>query len=682
MRSTRWQPSVLEAQNAGLSLADCGNILLKGGNRLSISAATLATSAVPVEPEPTERRTFRTQPQSDLSELQTILKDAGFYKSSIDGLYGPGMEAAISAWQKKQSVSQTGYLTPAQIVVVKQQQATNQAAASPTPSTYTPTAATLAAKPSDDPTAGLRVIGNKAQLRDKYTQRVGNLEAERLFMGNDSDILLFTNEQAQAPHFVRRVTGDGVFRDNKMTVCGVGNARSMDDVFARYATRTLLKANPGITPQSQMPWTNSCSSMSANSEDDVLAVLRSDLINYPALQEQLITALADRKLRWFNQIDRSPFDILLAQRSANERLLTAQLKAGKLDGVGLLATRTANTAVCAVRAEDAEYVKRAVADINLGILVDKKPGEDAKIYSADIDDVFVFTKRDQCGFVFGDGATLKMMSDAFERDGFVVSLVPVIVPKDKADALLAQLQTERAVSASRVSNDQTEQARLAQEALKRQAEQQAAELQRQSQRQVTLEQQQKLDEVRKQNDETARREELERIRKVVASRGRALQDVLDTRIRRHIGSVVQEVNETKRRAKLRQVLTEQQQAELTSRYETERLDGQFATWSQIISRNVKEEWEFGDIKASLEDYGQAKWRGRNIEAISVRVEFPMTNAVIGERMTGCTVFTWINDEEFRFWRQTASAACNAYDADFRTWAVANQFTSQWKLAPR
>ena len=66
----------------------------------------------------------------------------------------------------------------------------------------------------------------------------------------------------------------------------------------------------------------------------------------------------------------------------------------------------------------------------------------------------------------------------------------------------------------------------------------------------------------------------------------------------------------------------------------------------------------------------------------MRVEFPMSNAVIGERMTGCTVFTWINDEEFRFWRQTASVACNAYDADFRTWAVANQFTSQWKLAPR
>ena len=130
------------------------------------------------------------------------------------------------------------------------------------------------------------------------------------------------------------------------------------------------------------------------------------------------------------------------------------------------------------------------------------------------------------------------------------------------------------------------------------------------------------------------------------------------------------------------VLTEQQQRELQVQFASARLDGQFAIWSQQISKSVKEEWEFGDIKASLEDYGQAKWRGRNIEAISVRVEFPMTNKVIGERMTGCTVFTWINDEEFSFWRQTASSACNAYEADFKPWAVANQFTSQWKLAPR
>jgi hypothetical protein len=592
------------------------------------------------------------------------------------------MEAAITAWQRRQGVSQTGFLTPAQIVVLMQQQAAVAAAAAPTPTPPLPSAPALVTPPSDDPAAGLRVMGNKAQLRERFTPRIGATDAERLFMGNDGDILLFSNEQPQAPYFFRRVTGDGAFRDNKMVVCGVGNVRTMDEVFARYATRALLKTVPDVAPQSPSPWNTSCGALSANSQNDLLAVLRSDLINYPTLQDQLIGALANKRLRWFNQIDRTPFDILLAQREANARQLTALLKAGRLDGVGLLATRTANTAVCAVKADDGEYVKRVVADINLGILVDKKPGEDPKIFTAEIDDVFVYTKRDQCGFVFGDGATLKLMSDAFERDAFPVSLVPVIVPKDKADALLAQIQSERAVARARVTNDQAEQARLAQEALRRQQEQQAAELQQQAQRQAAMDQQQALEEARRRNDEAARREELARMRNVVASRGRALQDGLDARLRKHIGSVVQEVRDTKMRAQLGQVLSDQQQRELQVRYAADRVEREFPTWAQQHSKTVKEEWELGDIKPSLADYGQAKWRGRTIEAISVQVDFPMSNALIGERKTECVVFTWINDEEFRFWRQPMTATCAAYDAEFKIWTVANQFTSQWKLSPQ
>ena len=559
-----------------------------------------APSETPAQRE--ERQRFYALPIADMRAIQAALQAGGFNLSAIDGIYSPGMEAAIIAWQSRLGVSQTGFLTPAQIVALRQQQAAAEAAPAPTPlptpTPPLPSAPVLATPPSTDPAAGLRGMSVKAQLRDKFAPRIGTVDAERLFMGNDGDILLFSNEYARAPHFFRRVTGDGAFRDNKMVVCSVGNVRNMDDVFARYATRALLKAVPDVAPQSPTPWNTSCGALAANSQNDLLAVLRSDLINYPTLQDQLIAAMTAKYLRWFNQIDRSPFDILLAQREANARQLTAQMRAGTLDGMGLLATPTANTAVCATKAHDGEYVKRLVADINLGILVDKKPGEDPKIFIAEIDDVFVYTKRDQCGFVFGDGATLKLMSEAFERDGFAVSLVPVIVPKDKADALLAQLQSERAVARARVTNDQTEQARLAQDALRRQQEQQAAELQQQAQRQAALDQQQALEQASRRNDEAARREELARMRNVVASRGRALQDGLDARLRKHMVSVVQEVRDTKVRAQLGQVLSEQQQRELQVKYAADRLEREFPTWAQQLSKSVKEEWELGDIKAS------------------------------------------------------------------------------------
>ena len=54
------------------------------------------------------------------------------------------------------------------------------------------------------------------------------------------------------------------------------------------------------------------------------------------------------------------------------------------------------------------------------------------------------------------------------------------------------------------------------------------------------EQQARLEEIRRANDEAARLEELERMRRVVASRGRAIQDELDERVRQHMASVVKE----------------------------------------------------------------------------------------------------------------------------------------------
>jgi len=614
----------------------------------------------------------------DTVAIQAALKAAGLYSGVVDGLAGPGTEAAITAWQQAQKMTPTGVLTTAQLVMLKQQ-------ATPLPNRSTPPA-TVTVAPTrvtpnviEEPTSGQRMAGIKVALRDKFSSRIGVEVSERLFIGNDGDILLFTNEQPQAPNFFRRVTGEGAFRNNKMNVCSLGSARNLDETFARYSARALPKLLPSVSAQAPLPWSTSCSAIPGNSKDDVLAILRGDVVKDPSMQEQLSTALTEKKLRLFNQIDRSPFDLLMAQREVNARALQGQLRAGTLNGLGLLVTRTPNTVVCATKGQDAEYLKRVIADLNAGILMGKEPGLDPKLVFAEIDDLFLRTKRDECGFVFGDGPMLKLMAEAFERDGFLVSLLPVIMSKEKADELVAQLSTERAAASSRLSNDQAEQARRKEETQRLQSEQQAAELQRQAQRRIAIEQQERLDEARRANDENARREELERIRRVVASRGRAIQDTLDARIRKHIASLVKEVADTKQRAKLGQVLTQQEQRALDAKNESDRLEKDFPIWSREIGKNAKEEWEFADIKASLEDYGQAKWRGRSVEAISVRVHFPMSNAIIGERATGCTIFTWINDEEFKFWRQSMSSECANYESDFKKWTSANQFTSQWKL---
>ena len=157
----------------------------------------------------------------------------------------------------------------------------------------------------------------------------------------------------------------------------------------------------------------------------------------------------------------------------------------------------------------------------------------------------------------------------------------------------------------------------------------------------------------------------------------AVTEDFDRRIQKHIASVVAEVNDTKLRATSGRVLTRQEQGDLQIKYGADRLD--FDAWPEQVATLVKQGWEFSAPKIGIEDYGRAQWKQRTIEAITVKMEFPTVNRVIGERRTVCDMFTFINDEEFRFMRQMRMVPCEDYEHTFATWSQENGFVSQWKL---
>ena len=97
------------------------------------------------------------------------------------------------------------------------------------------------------------------------------------------------------------------------------------------------------------------------------------------------------------------------------------------------------------------------------------------------------------------------------------------------------------------------------------------------------------------------------------------------------------------------MLSAREQVDLQAKYAADRLD--FGTWPELVSDLVKQGWEISPPQVGVEDYGRAQWKQRTIEAITVRMEFPMVNRVIGERKTVCEEFTFINDDEFQFIRQ-------------------------------
>ena len=94
--------------------------------RLAALDTTPAPTAdpVPENEEPGEATPQQIEALLDLSrslrkEIQERLNILGHDTKGIDGVFGAGTRAAISAWQEKSGASPTGYLTPDQIVRLK-----------------------------------------------------------------------------------------------------------------------------------------------------------------------------------------------------------------------------------------------------------------------------------------------------------------------------------------------------------------------------------------------------------------------------------------------------------------------------------------------------------------------------------------------------------------------------------
>ena len=278
---------------------------------------------------------------------------------------------------------------------------------------------------------------------------------------------------------------------------------------------------------------------------------------------------------------------------------------------------------------------------------------------ADADAIFLAFKRHECTAAVAPAGILRDVMAGLIRDGFKVEVDAGVITAD-------QLAAWKVMSAQELADAQ-----------QKQKEATEAERQRETQQQAAEQDQQKLDAQRRANDEAARREELDRMRAQVASRANAVADDFSKKIQRHIASVVTEVNDTKLRAKSGRVLSAREQADLQAKYAADRLD--FDTWPELVANLVKQGWEISPPQVGIEDYGRAQWKQRTIEAITVRMEFPIVNRVIGERKTVCEAFIFINDDEFQFIRQPQAVPCDDYARTFEQWAQANAFVSQWKL---
>ena len=502
-----------------------------------------------------------------------------------------------------------------------------------------------------------------------HLEEANKLRADPVFatiLGTDGQDITVLIVGADTPNIIRNLKGDPVFQ-NGATACLPFGMNGLDQKFLA-TVKKQIEQKGGLVSTSLL--LTSCNPADLAGYEVVIFSRSQVAGGTVEILDPLANALRSRQfvtLGTYAIADSRTGEIAKAEA---ERQAKMQEEAARLDALksfqardpsvlSVIHTEAPASLVCLAASPDPEGVRYMLKRINSPLAHTITANSVIRAPVVDADAIFLAFKRHECTAAVAPAGILRDVMAGLIRDGFKVEVDAGVITAN-------QLASWKVMSAQELADAQQKQKEAAEAQRQRETRQQAAE-----------QDQRKLDTQRRANDETARREELGRMRAQVTSRANAVADDFSKRIQRQIASAVAEVNDTRLRAKSGRVLSAGDQADLQAKNAADRLD--FDTWPTMVANLVKEGWEISAPQVGIEDYGRAQWKQRTIEAITVRMDFPIVNRVIGERKTVCEAFIFINDDEFQFIRQPQAVSCDDYSRTFEQWAQANAFVSQWKL---
>jgi hypothetical protein len=230
--------------------------------------------------------------------------------------------------------------------------------------------------------------------------------------GDPNDVLLFFNETADAPYGRRTPRGDVTFRDGQFAPCtalgwsgGPEIGAAVRATLERYGANRMMTDVATPCPEGRRPF-------------DIVAVERRLFQTSPMSSLQaLVTDVAERRLTPLATI--SAADIAAARdRLQRERDISAGLRDGTLQGMGLLLLAGNSQRVCAAGIDEGH--RAAVAAALQGwqaILPQHLVVTAADVAMSDKTGTLAAARRGDCGAIFADAATLRDIDAALRADG-------------------------------------------------------------------------------------------------------------------------------------------------------------------------------------------------------------------------------------------------------------------------
>jgi hypothetical protein len=310
--------------------------------------------------------------------------------------------------------------------------------------------------------------------------------------------------------------------------------------------------------------------------------------------------------------------------------IEAQILNGKSSGFGLVYTNPAQGRICHTVAEDADA--HEVAVLRKSEAVFNLSAREIAFTRLPIDDAFADYQTHKCNAIYASAEDLEGLIRALKRERLDYVVAPIWVEPLEISAIL---QAEGVEMANLMAKTELQRKSLQEE---------AAILQQREQ------------------DAAAKRENIERaLQARNGSAARAAQDRVSSIVDTFISDV--KASGDKRGEGVFGLATQN-----------------FPKLTRTYKQMMRDRWEIEGKSYSVEDFGDASWNSRVVEAVVVRAELNLLNKPLGRRDKLCVLFGVIIDAEFAYLRDAIEVGCDSGSDDVKRWQVGSGFKSRWKAA--
>jgi hypothetical protein len=435
--------------------------------------------------------------------------------------------------------------------------------------------------------------------------------------GPGDEILVLVNDTGRA-NVIRNLRGDWVFEQGNANLCFAHTVNF--DSFAMLQIKQLVRSN-GARAVSIVR--NPCN-LDQLGQYELVAFSRAAFLRSP-VAKTIIDAVEKDQLSKFAVSSEHEIQGNRDQQSVRRLQLENDILNSAAEGYGIISIKNPSSVVC----QTVEDNKDAHASLILHNLdwFEVEGKLSPKVAPASVDSAFIFSKRGECGAIYGSAEVLKSLIRSLQRDNDSYSILPLWFSEQDVQNEKKSIEAEQAIA----------------------ARQREARNQKSRDDQI-------LAAIRDKETDKERMERQEKLRQEYGPLARAFE-----------GGIFEEVK-----------------AFAESPKDPKQSIGVQQKWRDFFdwyTGKIADEWELVSVDDQLDDYGMVNWKDRVLEAGFVSSHFKLKNRALGEYQDSCFMFGYVLDKEFDVARDTKVVPCEDAQA-IQRYKLEKNFTSRWLASPK